>query len=75
MQALGMWDWNDDFGLVQDIIDPNRFWAEEEVPPELMPLPEDIPENSKGDKASKILDLDPDVRDDRIEEEERACHE
>ena len=52
MQALGQWEWNDDFGLVQDIIDPNRFWAREEVPLELMPLPEDIPENFEGDEAS-----------------------
>ena len=52
MQALGQWEWNDDFGLVQDIIDPNRFWAREEVAPELMPLPEDIPENFEGDEAS-----------------------
>ena len=51
MQPLGMWEWNDDFGLVQDIIDPNRFWAREEVPPELMPLPEDIPENFEGGRA------------------------
>ena len=36
MQPLGMWEWNDDFGLVQDLIDPNRFWAREEVPPELV---------------------------------------
>ena len=75
MQPLGMWEWNDNFGLVQDIIDPNRFWAREEVPPELMPLLEDIPENFKGDEASEIEDLDPDVRDDRIKAEERARHE
>ena len=75
MQALGQWEWNDDFGLVQDIIDPNRFWAREEVAPELMPLPEDIPENFEGDEASEIRDLDSDVHDDRIEEEERAHFE
>ena len=75
MQPLGMWEWNDDFGLVQDIIYPNRFWAREEVPLELMPLPEDIPENFEGDEASEILDLDPNVRDGRVEEEERARHE
>ena len=75
MQALGQGEWNDDFGLVQDIIDPNRFWAREEVPPELMPLPEDIPENFEGDEASEILDLNSDIHDDRIEEEERARHE